>query len=76
MLPMDIRRAEQADLQALLDLYNHYIVNTPITFDLEPKTLAQRQEWLDSFAPAGRHQCFVAVSGGEPVGYACSGSFR
>ena len=48
-----IRRVEQDDLPALLDIYNHYIVNTPVTFDLEPRTLAQRQEWLDQFAPVG-----------------------
>jgi phosphinothricin acetyltransferase len=73
---MDIRRVEQADLPVLLDLYNHYVVHTPITFDLEPKTFSQRQEWLDSFAPTGRHQCFVAISNSVPIGYACSGRFK
>jgi phosphinothricin acetyltransferase len=73
---MDIRRAEQADLPALLDLYNHYVVHTPITFDIEPRTLAQRRQWLDGFATSGRHQCFVAVSGGNPIGYACSAKFK
>jgi phosphinothricin acetyltransferase len=71
-----IRRAEQGDLPALLAIYNHYIVNTPITFDLEPRTLEQRQAWLDGFKPTGRHQCFVAVKDGVPVGWACSGKFR
>jgi phosphinothricin acetyltransferase len=37
-----IRRAEQGDLPALLDIYNYYIANTPITFDIEPRTLARR----------------------------------
>jgi len=71
-----IRRVEQGDLPALLDIYNWYILNTPITFDLEPRTVAQRQAWLDGFAPAGRHQCFVAVSDGAAVGWACSGRLR
>ena len=43
-----IRRVEQGDLPALLDIYNHYVLNTPITFDIEPRTLAQRQVWLDA----------------------------
>ncbi len=71
-----IRRVEQGDLPALLAIYNHYVVTTPITFDLEPRTLAQRQLWLDTFKPAGRHQCFVAVQGGTPIGWSSSGKFR
>ncbi len=71
-----IRRVEQADLPALLDIYNHYVLTTPITFDVEPKTLAERQVWLDSFKPAGRYQCFVAVEGAVPIGWACTTRFR
>jgi phosphinothricin acetyltransferase len=71
-----IRRVEQADLPALLAIYNHYVETTAITFDLEPKTLEQRQAWLDGFAPTGRHQCFVAVAGGEAIGWASTGKFR
>jgi len=71
-----IRRIEPSDLPALLAIYNHYVENTAITFDLEPKTLAQRQGWLDSFAPSGRHQCFVAVKEGEAIGWASTGKFR
>jgi len=71
-----IRRVEQGDLPALLAIYNHYIAETPITFDLEPKTLEQRREWLDGFKPAGRHQCVVAVQDGMAIGWACSGKFR
>ena len=71
-----VRHANPADLPALLAIYNYYIVNTPITFDIEPRTLAQRQEWLNQFASFGRHQCFVAVRGTEPIGWACSGRFK
>jgi phosphinothricin acetyltransferase len=73
---MDIRHAEQADLQALLDIYNHYVIHTPVTFDIQPRTLAQRREWLDSFASTGRYQCFVAVANGQVAGYACSHRFK
>src|SRR6266481_3594633 len=76
MRDVSIRPVVQGDLPALLDIYNYYVVNTPITFDLEPRTLAQRQVWLDSFMPTGRHQCFVALREGVPIGWACSGKFR
>lgn len=71
-----IRPIVQDDLPALLAIYNHYIETTAVTFDLEPKTLEQRQAWLDSFSPSGRHQCFVAVKDSVAVGWACSGKFR
>jgi phosphinothricin acetyltransferase len=71
-----IRPAEPADLSALLDIYNHYVINTPITFDIEPRTLAQRQDWLEQFARRGRYRCFVAEAGDRIVGWACSTKFK
>jgi phosphinothricin acetyltransferase len=71
-----IRRAEQGDLPALLAIYNHYVRETPATFDIEPRTLAQRQAWFDSFAATGRYQCFVAVKDGEAVGSASSHPYK
>ena len=62
MTEIAIRRARQADLPELLSIYNHYVVHTPVTFDLEPRTLAQRQVWFDEFADTGKYQCFVAVA--------------
>lgn len=76
MNQISIRRAEQRDLPALLAIYNHYVVHTHVTFDLEPRTLKQRQEWFDSFADTGRYQCFVAVKGGAAIGWACSMKFK
>src|SRR5262249_389533 len=67
-----IRRVEAGDLPAILEIYNHYVRETPITFDIEPHTFAQRQTWFTAFAPKGRFQCFVAVTNGKPVGWASS----
>lgn len=72
----EIRRIQPGDLPALLDIYNHYVRETAITFDLEPKTLEQRRVWLEGFADIGRYQCFVAVKDGKPIGWASSGRFR
>jgi phosphinothricin acetyltransferase len=76
MSDVTIRHAEQRDLPGLLDIYNHYVVHTPINFDIEPRTLAQRQEWLDQFGTEGRYQLLVAVRGGTPIGYVCSARFK
>lgn len=73
---VSIRRVEVRDLPALLAIYNHYVVNTHVTFDLEPRTLVERKEWLDGFAATGRHRCFVAARDGTAIGWACSGKFK
>ncbi|MGA9796605.1 MAG: N-acetyltransferase family protein [Rhizomicrobium sp.] len=72
----DIRRAEPRDLPALLAIYNHYVMHTPVTFDIEPRTLVQRQEWLAQFSSHGRYRCFVAEEGGKAIGWACSLKFK
>ncbi|MDE1937989.1 MAG: N-acetyltransferase [Alphaproteobacteria bacterium] len=76
MTDVVIRRVERSDLPALLAIYNHYVVHTPVTFDVEPRTLAQRQVWLDTFASSGRYQCFVAARDSQAIGWACSGKFK
>jgi phosphinothricin acetyltransferase len=76
MTDIAIRHAEQDDLPELLAIYNHYVVHTPITFDLEPRTLAQRREWFDEFAKMGKYQCFVAIDHDRPLGWVCSARFK
>ena len=71
-----LRRVEQCDLPALLEIYNHYVRETPVTFDIEPRTLAQRQQWLDEFSSRGRYQCFVAVKDGRAIGWASSHPYK
>jgi phosphinothricin acetyltransferase len=55
-----VRAATVGDLEALTEIYTHYVVNTAITFDLEPFTAAQRRGWFDDHAGAGRHRLVVA----------------
>jgi phosphinothricin acetyltransferase len=71
-----IRRVGDTDLPALTDIYNHYVIHTPVNFDIEPRTLEHRREWLAHFSSAGKYQCFVAEEGGRVVGYACSMKFK
>lgn len=67
-----IRPVEQGDLPPLLDIYNHYVRESAVTFDIEPRTLEQRRAWLDGFAETGRYRCFVAVKDGAAIGWASS----
>jgi phosphinothricin acetyltransferase len=75
-MSITIRRATADDVPAMLEIYNHFVVQTPVTFDIEPRTLEQRLEWFAQFKPGGRHQCFVAEDGGRVVGYAGSQRFK
>ncbi|MGW1789820.1 N-acetyltransferase family protein [Streptomyces tubercidicus] len=84
---VQVRAGVEADLPALTDLYNHYIRETSITFDLEPFTPEQRRPWLHSHPQDGPHRLLVAQettertknphngpSPGPGVGAAISGS--
>lgn len=75
-MSVGIRPAEVADAAALNAIYEHWVVHTPITFDVEPWTLAQREAWLGGFSPAGRHRILVAEEAGRVVGWACTRRFR
>jgi phosphinothricin acetyltransferase len=71
-----IRLPRDSDLPELTSLYNHYVLHTPITFDLEPFDVEQRRAWLAHYAPAGRHRLLVAESEGRVAGYTTSSPFR
>src|SRR5262252_9661507 len=72
-----VRPATLDDLSALTDIYNYYVVNTAITFDLRPLTVDERRPWFDDHAAPGRHLLLAAVdSTGACVGYATSSRWR
>lgn len=71
-----LRAAREEDLASIDEIYNHYILHTPITFDVEPWTPLQRREWFTAFALLGRYRLFVAERDGGVVGYAASRRFR
>jgi phosphinothricin acetyltransferase len=71
-----IRPAQLDDLPRLTEIYNHYIVNTPTTFDLEPFSVEQRAEWFARYGLTGRHRLLVAESDGALVGYTSSSPFH
>ncbi len=76
MAESHIRPATRNDLPRLTEIYNHYVLHTPITFDLEPYTVEQRVAWLDQFALTGRHRLLVATENDLVIGYAGTMRFR
>jgi phosphinothricin acetyltransferase len=71
-----IRHAVHTDLATLTDIYNHYVINSSITFDLQPFTPETRRPWLDKFQPDSAHQCLVLIVDGHLAGYATSAQLR
>ena len=76
MAVVKIRPAVRDDLPRLTEIYNYYVINTPITFDLEPVTVESRARWFDEHSGAKRHRLFVAEDAGLIVGWAGTGPFR
>jgi phosphinothricin acetyltransferase len=66
--PIEIRKAELADLDAITAIYNEAILTTTATFDTEPKTAAERREWFQTHGE--RHPILVAVLEDKVVGWA------
>jgi phosphinothricin acetyltransferase len=78
MSPITLRPAVRDDLPRLTEIYNHYVVNTPVTFDLQPFSVEQRIPWFNEHSSRdSRHRMIVAVEPqGKVVGYATTGRFR
>ncbi|ASN81486.1 GNAT family N-acetyltransferase [Deinococcus ficus] len=72
---LNLRPAVHADLSAILEIYNHAVVHTTASYDLEPVTLASREAWF-AHKQAGGWPVLVAVEGGEVTGWATYGPYR
>ena len=72
---MSVRLATEADLPAILPIYNHAIEHTTAVFEYQPHTLEMRHDWF-----RGKQQAllpvFVAVDDGQVLGFASYGPFR
>jgi L-amino acid N-acyltransferase YncA len=69
-----IREATFADAEAIADIYNYYILNTVITFELDPVTpheIIRRMETYREVDPYLVHE-----EKGEVIGYAYVSRFR
>jgi len=73
--PITIRTATEADLPAILDIYNDVILTTTAVYSEEPHTLQMRQVWFNERLSAG-FPVIVAVADDAIAGFGTYGHFR
>jgi L-amino acid N-acyltransferase YncA len=66
-----IRPATRSDADAVTDIYNHYILNTVVTFEEQPVSSGEIADRIESIGSA-RLPWLVAEQGGKVAGYACA----
>ncbi|MGO9865037.1 MAG: N-acetyltransferase family protein [Terriglobales bacterium] len=71
-----IRAAARGDLARITEIYNYYVLNTPVTFDVEAYTVERREPWFAQFGATGRHRLLVAEEDGVVMAYAGTARFR
>jgi phosphinothricin acetyltransferase len=72
---MQIRRADEADLEGINEIYNHYVLTSHATFDVEPMSLDARRQWFREHDDH-KYGVFVAEASGRIAGFASSRSYR
>src|SRR5512147_575855 len=70
-----IRPATRDDCEAIVRIYNHYILNTVVTFEEQPITASDIAERLKSVTAASL-PWLVSERAGEIVGYAYAGKWN
>ena len=74
---MQTRLAVAADLGAIGEIYNHYVVNSYATFDEIPRPVEGWKRWWTTYQATGPHRVVVAIDDdGTVLGYACSSPYR
>lgn len=58
------------------EIYNHYILESPATFELEPHEPRTWEELFDDVIEPGTHLLLVAHDDGEVVGYVKTSDFH
>jgi len=76
MMPLTIRSGQAHDLSRLVDIYNHYVTETHVTFDTEPFAVGERTHWFTQFGATGPYRLYVAESDDTVIGYATSLPFK
>ncbi|MEX2113526.1 MAG: N-acetyltransferase family protein [Pirellulales bacterium] len=74
-MPSFLRNATAADLSAINEIYNYYVLHSTCTYQLEPETLADRQAWFESHAAEG-YPVVVAEIDGRVVGWGSLSRFH
>jgi phosphinothricin acetyltransferase len=70
-----VRPAAWADLEALNEIYNHYVRSSHVTFDVDVRGLEWRQRWFSDHDEV-QHPILVAERAGRVTGFAAAGEHR
>ncbi len=70
-----IREARRDDVSAILEIYNHAIVNTTAVYRYKPLTMEDRLAWFDGKVADGLPLLVYEVDGAV-IGFATYGPFR
>lgn len=73
---IEVRNAIDDDFASLIEIYNHYVVNSGATFDLEPVPVDMAAAFFGAYSTSGPHRLLVATVADRVVGYATSGPLR
>ena len=60
---MLLRPALPTDAPAILEIYNHEVLTSNVTFDLTPRTLEEQRRWITD--RSGAHAAVVAVDSAD-----------
>ena len=73
---MIVRPATADDLERINEIYNHYVLDSQATFDVELITIEARREWFTHYSTSGPHRLLVAEDESIVLGFATSSPFR
>ena len=64
---IQIRTAIAQDLEAINDIYNHYVLHSTCTYQEEPEPMEGRRSWFEHHG--AQHPVTVAVEAGRVLGW-------
>jgi phosphinothricin acetyltransferase len=73
---VSVRAGDSRDLDRIKQIYEHYVLNTHATFDLEPLDYQDWQDWFYDGPASGEQLLFVAEDAGRVLGYVKTDPFR
>jgi len=66
--------ARVSDAEAVAAIYNAEVTGSTVTFDIEPRTIAEQRRWIEHHQ--GVHPAVVALEGAAVVGFGALSPFR
>jgi len=75
MRTSSLRLATESDLPAINEIYNHYVLCSTCTYQLEPETMADRLIWFREHPPE-KYPVIVSETEGQITGWGALSKFR